>query len=139
MLEAKRVASGTYGELWWNGELIAEAYKFNAKYTKNKEDVPMCGAFVTDSKVTSAKGTGSIGIYRVTDRWHDYADAVLQGKDIRPTFVGKLDDPDSAGATRVAIYNVSFDEVTLMDFEAGQIIKQEVPFTFTSHKYLEVA
>ena len=61
MLEAKRVASGTYGELWWDGEKIAECYKFEAKYTKNKEDVAMCGQFITDSKVTSAKGTGTIG------------------------------------------------------------------------------
>ena len=125
MLEAKRVASGTYGELWWDGEKIAECYKFESKYTKNKE--------------TSAKGTGTIGIYHVYSRWASYADAVQQGKDERTTFIGKLDDPDGYGAERVALYGVSFDEVPLTSFEAGQIIKQEVPFTFTGHKFLEKA
>ena len=139
MLEAKRVASGTYGELWWDGEKIAECYKFEAKYTKNKEDVAMCGQFITDSKVTSAKGPGTIGIYHVYSRWASYADAVQQGKDERTTFIGKLDDPDGYGAERVALYGVSFDEVPLTSFEAGQIIKQEVPFTFTGHKFLEKA
>ncbi len=62
-------------------------------------------------------------------RWASYADAVQQGKDERTTFIGKLDDPDGYGAERVALYGVSFDEVPLTSFEAGQIIKQEVPFT----------
>ena len=139
MLEAKRVASGTYGTVWWDGDVVAEAYKYESKYTKNKEDVPMCGQFITDSKATSAKGTGTIGIYKVYSRWADYADAIQQGKDVRATFIGKLDDPDGYGAERVAHYGVSFDEIPLMSFEAGQIIKQEVPFTFTSHKFLEKA
>ena len=30
MLEAKRVASGTYGDLWWDGEKIAECVKDDA-------------------------------------------------------------------------------------------------------------
>ncbi len=41
---------------WWDGEKIAECYKFESKYTKNKEEVTLCGQFITDSKVTSAKG-----------------------------------------------------------------------------------
>lgn len=139
MLEAKRVASGTYGQLWWDNEVIAECYKFEAKYTKNKEEVALCGQFITDSKTTSAKGTGTIGIYAVTNRWRAYADALAQGKDERATFVGALDDPDSPGTTRAAIYGVSFDEVPVQSFEAGQIIKQEVPFTFMSHKFLEAS
>ena len=36
---AKRVMSGTFGEFWWDGELIAECYKFSAKYTNTKEAV----------------------------------------------------------------------------------------------------
>lgn len=139
MIEAKRVASGTYGELWWDGEKVAECYKFESKYSKNKESVALCGTYVEDSKVLSVKGTGSVGIFRVYSRWADYADAALAGKDERVTLVGKLNDPDGYGAERVAIYGVSFDEVPLMSFEAGQILKQEVPFTFTSHKFLEVS
>lgn len=99
----------------------------------------MCGQFITDSKVTSGKRHRFYWHLPCVFRWAAYADAVQQGKDVRTTFVGKLDDPDGYGAERVAVYGVSFDEVPLTSFEAGQIIKQEVPFTFTSHKYLEKA
>ena len=121
---AKRVMSGTYGELWWDGELIAECDKFSAKYTQSKEVVNLARQTVEDSKVMGSKGTGSFRVYKVYSRFRDYADAVQSGKDVRGTFVSKLDDPDAYGAERVAIYNVSLDEV---------------PFTFTSHKFLEAA
>ena len=61
------------------------------------------------------------------------------GKDPRSTFVSKLDDPDAYGAERVALYNVSLDEVPLVNWERKTIQKDEVPFTFTRHKYMETA
>lgn len=137
MLEAKRVASGTFGELWWDGDKVAEAYKFESKYSKNKEEVSLCGQMAVDSKMMSYKGTGSIGIYKVYSRWRDYADALKAGRDERATFIGKVNDPDAPdGTTRVALYGVSFDEIPLVNFEAGAIIKEEVPFTFLDHTFL---
>ena len=136
---AKRVMSGTFGEFWWDGELIAECYKFSAKYTQSKEPVTLARQMVEDTKVMSSKGTGSMGIYKVYSRFKEYADAVRDGKDVRGTFVSKLDDPDAYGSERVALYNVSLDEVPLVNWERKTIQKDEVPFTFTSHKFLESA
>ena len=137
MIEAKRVASGTYGEVWWNGDKIAEVCKFESKYTKTREDVPMCQQLATDSKMTSYKGSGSMTLYKVYSRWADYADALQEGKDERATMIGKVADPDSPdSAIRVALYNVGFDEIPLVNFEAGKVIQETVPFTFTGHKFL---
>ena len=136
---AMRVMSGTFGELWWDGELIAECYKFTAKYTQSKEAVNLARELIEDSKVMSTKGTGSMGIYKVYSRFKEYADQVQAGKDPRGTFVSKLDDPDAYGAERVALYNVSLDEVPLVNWERKTIQKDEVPFTFTRHKYMETA
>ena len=136
---AKRVMSGTFGELWWDGELIAECYKFTAKYTQSKEAVNLARELIEDSKVMSTKGTGSMGIYKVYSRFKEDADQVQAGKDPRGTFVSKLDDPDAYGAERVALYNVSLDEVPLVNWERKTIQKDEVPFTFTRHKYMETA
>ena len=136
---AKRVMSGTFGELWWDGELIAECDKFSAKYTQNKEEVNLARQMISDTKVMGSKGTGSFRIYKVYSRFRAYADAVQAGEDVRGTFVSKLDDPDAYGSERVALYNVSLDEVPLVNWERKTIQRDEVPFTFTSHKFLEVA
>ena len=37
----------------------------------------------------------------------------------------------------MALYNVSLDEVPIVNWERKTIQKDEVPFTFTSHKYLD--
>ena len=40
--------------------------------------------------------------------------------DERGTVITKLKDPDSWGAERVALYNVSFDDLTLADWQAAK-------------------
>lgn len=136
---AKRVMSGTFGELWWDGDLVAECYKFTAKYTNSKEAINLPRQMVEDSKVMGSKGTGSMGLYKVYSRFRAMADAIRDGKDVRVTMVSKLDDPDAYGAERVALYGVSLDEVPIVNWERKTVQKDEVPFTFTSHKYLESA
>ena len=137
-ISAKRVMSGTWGQVWVGGELWAELSAFQAKFAYNKDEVQMCGEMAVDSKISSAKGTGSITIKKVYSRTAGHADSVLAGVDERLTVIAKLDDPAACGAERVALYNVSLDEETIMDFAAGQNTDITVPFTFTRREWLDV-
>lgn len=93
---------------------------------------------VIDAKVTSIKGTGSITVNKVYTRNIENFQSLVEGHDIRATIVAKLDDPDAFGAERVALYNVSFDDETIMDFQHGQLGKTTHPFTFTKREWLDV-
>lgn len=137
-IPANRVVSGTWGEVWVNNEKWAELSAGQAKYTYNKSQVQICGAMAEDSKVTSVKGTGSITVAKVFTRNISQADALLDGHDVRATVIMKLADPDAYGAERVALYNVSFDDETIMDFQHGQMGKTTHPFTFTRREWLDV-
>ena len=138
MDRANRVMSGTWGELWLDGEKFADVYKFQAKRTANKEKIALCGQMATDTKTMSTEGTGSLGIYKTTSYMNiKVGDALEKGQDPRFTLMGKLNDPDAYGAERVAIYNVSFDDETVADWEAGNIGKMECPFTWTSREFLD--
>ncbi len=136
-IPGNRVMSGTWGQVWVDGELWAELSAFQAKYSYTKESVSMCGEMVEDSKITSVKGTGSITILKVYTRNNDRADSIIKGKDVRATIVGKLDDPDAYGAERVALYDVSFDDETIMDFTSGATGKVTMPFTFRRREWLD--
>ena len=137
---AKRVMSGTWGEVWLDNEYVAEAYKFSAKISYNKQAIARCGQMANDQKVTSYSGTGSIGMHKINSRMGRLMGyKIRDGQDVRFTIIAKLDDPDAYGSERVALYNVSLDEVPLVNWERKTIQKDEVPFTFTSHKFLEVA
>ena len=113
---AKRVINGTFGEVWVDGEKIAECTACQLKVSKNKETVNLCGQFMTDTNATSASGTGSLTLYKVDSGFAQKQGDLQNGEDRRFTVISKLKDPDSYGAERVAAYNVSFDDLTLADW-----------------------
>jgi len=88
--------------------------------------------------VVSAAGTGSIRLHKVYSRGAvKQAESVLAGRDVRCTIISKLADPDAWGAERVVLKNVSFDDLTLADWEADTFGKTECPFTFSDFEFLD--
>ena len=139
MDSAKRVISGTWGEVWLDGDKVSECYGLQAKVSFNKEDIALCGQMASDKKVTSIECTGSLRMHKVTSRMAlAIGENIRNGKDVRFTIVSKLKDPDAYGAERVVLSNVSFDDLTLADWEAKSVGKVECPFTFTDYEFLDV-
>ena len=133
---AKRVVNGTHGEIWMDGEKVAECTACQAKVSFNKTEINLCGEMMTDTKLVSAKGTGSLTLQKV-----DSGLAAKMGRldvDRRMTIISKLKDPDSFGAERVALYGVSFDDLTLADWQAATVGTVTAPFTFTKYEYLDM-
>ena len=138
MDSAKRVVSGTWGEVWLDGDKVSECYGLQAKVSFNKEDVALCGQMASDKLVTSIECTGSLRMHKVTSRMAlAIGENIRNGKDVRFTIVSKLKDPDAYGAERVVLSNVSFDDLTLADWEAKSVGKVECPFTFTDYEFLD--
>ena len=138
MDSAKRVVSGTWGEVWLDGDKVSECYGLQAKASFNKEDIALCGQMASDKKVTSIDCTGSLRLHKVTSRMAQaIGENIRNGRDVRFTIVSKLKDPDAYGAERVVLSNVSFDDLTLADWEAKSVGKVECPFTFTDYEFLD--
>lgn len=137
MDSAKRVISGTWGELWLDGEKVAEVTACQAKVALNKETINLCGAFMTDVKAISATGTGSLTLHKVDSGLARKMDGIKSGVDRRFTLISKLKDPDSYGAERIALYGVSFDDLTLADWQAATLGSVTAPFTFVDYEYLD--
>ena len=134
---ASRVISGTWGSVWLDGDAVVESTALQAKFNKNKEKVYLCGQFVTDSKAMSADGTGSITIKKVDSGQLRREIDLQKGIDRRYTIISKLADPDAYGAERIALYNVSFDDLTLADWKSNSIGEITLPFTFTRYELLD--
>lgn len=134
---AKRVLSGTWGELWIDGEKVAECTACQIKVNKNKETINLCGQFMSDTKATGGNGTGSLTLYHVDSGLAQKMADLQSGVDRRFTVISKLKDPDSWGAERVAVYNVSFDDLTLADWQAATVGTVTAPFTFSNYKLLD--
>lgn len=137
-MQGNRIMSGTWGEVWLDGDYVAECYGLQAKMNMSKEDVNICRQMATDKKTTAISYTGSLKLHKVNSRMAiKVGEKVKHGKDPRFTVISKLDDPDAYGAERVVLRNVSFDDVTLADWEAARKGTVEAPFSFTDHEFLD--
>lgn len=137
-IDAKSVRSGTFGSLWLDSEIMAEAYGCQVKISKTKESVPRCGAYIEGNKVMGAKITGTVKLYNATSRLIQAESAAIKsGKDNRYTLISKLDDPDAASVQRIQVTGVSFDDLTLADWEAAKLGTIEAPFTADGYEVLE--
>ncbi|WP_369683142.1 phage tail tube protein [Selenomonas ruminantium] len=109
-----------------------EISKFNGKVVADREDVLIGNS--KDSKIVSLTGEGSFTIKSVINRnINKYLEEWKNGHDPRANLVGLIDDPDAVDEQkeRCSIDNVWFNELTLMNFEKGQVVEKEFPFGFT--------
>lgn len=128
----RRRWNGSHGRVWWDGELLFEIAKFEAKVTADREDVLIGNS--KDSKITSLTGEGSFTIKSVINRnINRYLEEWKNGHDPRATLVGLIDDPDAVEGQkeRSIIDNVWFNELVLLAFEKGQVVEKEFTFGFT--------
>ena len=137
-VDAKRVINGTWGQVWLDGEEIAEIKSFQAKDEYQKEEVSQCGKMSKGYKITEVDGKGSMSFHKVNSRM-----ATKIGKQVRegktPTFtlISKLADPDAYGHERIVYTGVVFDDLTLADFEAKTLGSVETPFTYEDYDFLD--
>lgn len=130
-----RVVSGTWGQVWLEGELVSEITAFQAKITYNKEEIKRAGEMMVDHKVVSAKGAGSMTMNKINSRMIDLlGQKILDGVDVRFTVVAKVSDPDALGTEHIAFMNVSFDDLTIMDWQHSTPGEISAPFTFTKYQ-----
>ena len=130
ILNAAEVRSGTWGELWLDGEQVAECYGCQIKVNKTKDDVTRCRTLVAGKKMTAVSITGTIRIYNATSRLIKLeAEALKQGKDLRHTIISNL-----AGRRSLDPHLHLAHRRRLSAAQLGQI---EAPFTAESFKVLD--
>ena len=82
--------------------------------------------------------TGSLTLYHVDSGFARKMADLQTGVDRRFTLISKLADPDSYGAERVAAYNLSFDDLTLADWQAAAVGTVTAAFTFSRYEFLDM-
>lgn len=88
--------------------------------------------------MTAVSITGTVRIYNATSRLIKLEGAALkQGRDLRHTIISNLDDPDNPNNQRIAVKGVSFDDLTLADWQAAQLGQIEAPFTAEDFEVLD--
>lgn len=134
------VINGTYGEVWVDGDYMAQTTGLEAKASVKKTDVNMVGRLSPGKKVTGIENKGTLKMNHVTSELKQkIASFLKEGKTPTFTIISKLADPDAVGAQaeRIKLTGVTFDEVTLVDFENGKLGEESYAFEFEDFEFLD--
>lgn len=135
---ATRIPNGTYGDVWIDGEKLCECYGAQGKVDISSDTINLCGVFMEQYKPVSAKGSGSLMLYKVDSGLLQKLKDIQRGIIPNFTIVTNLSDPASVGAERIAYYNVQFTDLTLADWKAATSGTITAPFTFGRYEYLDL-
>lgn len=125
------VLNGTWGKVWIDSDYMAQATALQAKYKLTKTDVTQTGTLAKGQKITGIEGTGTLKLNKTSSYFIlKLLEDIKQGKSPVVTIISDIDDPAVAGNERVKLTGVTFDEVTLIDWEAGKLGEESYPFTF---------
>ena len=133
-----KIVRGSFGKVWLNDERLANVKSFEAKATLDYEDVDVNGDLGQKHRYMgySVAGTLTLPKYDSTVA-KMMKDAIVSGVMPEIKVIAALDDPTAYGAERVALYDVTLDEVTLNKFENKGLTEEEVPFKAGSFKFLD--
>lgn len=96
---ASQVMSGTQGEVWIDGQYMAEVTGFKAEIKLLKEEVNQVKRMFKQYKVVGCEGTGNVKLNHVSSFFIQLmADNIKNARQTVCAIVVKLDDPDAVGA-----------------------------------------
>ncbi len=139
-MNAQQVMSGTEGELWINGDKMAQVSSFKIEVNLDKEEVNQVKKRGKQYKVTGWEGKGHLKMHHVSSYMLQLmSDNIKSGHQTVCTIIGKLSDPDAIGDERIVVRDATFDKLTLMDWEAKKLTEDDYDFTFTDYDVLDMA
>lgn len=136
--DPQQVMSGTQGELWIDGQYMAEVTAFKAEMKLLKEEVNKVKTMSKQYKTVGWEGTGNVKLNHISSFFiNKISDNIKAGRQTVCTIISKLDDPDSIGAERVVIRDATFDKLTLANWSAKKLTEDDYDFTFTDYDVLD--
>ncbi len=135
---ANKVLTGSSGNLWFNGQLLANLSKIEAKVKGNFESIDFCGDNATYSRYNGWSGEGTITVKKVDSTiWKICVDAYKNGVMPDIKLISSLTDKATGKSEKASIEGVVITEFLLAGFESKKIIEEEFPFNFGDFEAIE--
>lgn len=136
--EASNVINGTFGELWFDGEYMAEVKRCRLEIGIEYEDVTRVRNLTPGQKMTGINPEGEVTFHKVSSTVvKKIAAALAAGKAPKFTLISNLADPDALGAERVAAYGCAFESLKLADWEHNSLGEENYSFKFEEWELLD--
>jgi hypothetical protein len=137
---ANQVINGTWGQLWYDGEYLAEIISFKAEVGYKKTAVSQVQKMADGQKITGLEPKGEFKLHHVNDSVMKKEQAAVKaGKTPVHTIISNVSDPDAVGSERAAFYNCVLDKMIIADWEAGKLGERSYAFTYDDWDPIETS
>lgn len=100
----EQVINGTWGEVWFDGEYLAQVTACKAEVTLKKTAISQCQNLVDGQKVTGLEPKGELKLHKINSFVMNKVNKVVKaGKTPTHTIISNVNDPDAIGAERVVL------------------------------------
>jgi len=138
-MSADQVVSGTYGAVWVGENKLANVKKFKAEKKAIYEDVDISEQLGHSRKLVGYEITGTMTLSKVDSFFAKLLDADWNaGKNPDVTIIARTADPSANGKEGISLTGVTFDSLTLLDFEIKKLGEEEMSFAATTSKYTDL-
>ncbi len=130
--------TGTFGEVWIDGDKVGILKKVNVKVIANREDVQI--GLDVESNLVGLKGEFNITLGKVYTRWSKHLDDIRAGVDKRIEIITKLKDPNARGGgiERYSVGDCWLNEIPIANYEVGTPIDEEISGGFPPSKLINL-
>lgn len=133
------VINGTWGEVWIDNDYMAQVTGLEATVKMTKSTVNQVQTLAEGQKITGTSGSGTIKLNHATSYFKKRILADIKaGKSTPCVIISNLDDPAVNGNERVKLMGCTFDEAKIIDWEAGKLGEESIPFTFTDQEMIDM-
>ena len=127
----EQVINGTWGEVWFDGEYLAQVTACKAEVTFKKSAITQVQSLIDGQKITGLEPKGEIKLHHINSFVMNKVNATVKaGKTPTHTIISNVSDPDAVGAERVAYHGCVLDKMILADWEAGKTCEESYSVTF---------
>lgn len=138
-MDKNKIIRGSFGAVWFDGQEVGSVKSFEAKITLDYEDVDIMGDLGKHKRYMGYSGEGTMTLHKIDSSIAKLiGDAIRNGNMPDFTIVAKLDDPSAYGAERVELTGVTINELMALKFENKALREEEVPFSFSHYRFIEL-
>ena len=138
-MDKNKILRGSFGAVWLDGEELGSVKSFEAKVTLEYEDVDIMGELGKSKSHMGFTGEGTMTLHKIDSTIGKLlADGIRNGNMPDFKIVAKLDDPTAYGAERVELTGVTISELMALKFENKALREEEVPFSFSHFRYIDM-
>jgi hypothetical protein len=130
VMNPERAISGSFGRIFIDGQWQSNLNHIEAGVEPQKHEMNLAGDDWVSHKKGNKKGSGTMSGFKVTS-------GMIERGFARFSVISKLNDPEAFGHERIRLDNVMVDKIQLLNWTAGELVNEEIPFTFKGYELLD--